>query len=153
MLDAGACPDTDRRRAISAFAQAPDAFLEEAWTLHAGGREIVPVRGPEVGLIMLRGRAGGGGAPFNLGEASVTRASVRLIDGTVGHAMVLGRNLEKARHAAAFDALWQLPERRGVVGREVVEVIERLVAEEDQFRAEETEATRVDFFTMTRGED
>ncbi|MBC7801444.1 MAG: phosphonate C-P lyase system protein PhnG, partial [Gemmatimonadaceae bacterium] len=29
------------------------------------------LRGPEAGLVMLQGRAGGTGQPFNLGEASV----------------------------------------------------------------------------------
>ena len=32
---------------------------------------------------MVRGRVGGTGAPFNLGEMSVTRCSVRLADGSL----------------------------------------------------------------------
>ncbi len=52
---------------------------------------------------MRRGRIGGG-APFNLGEACVARASVRLASGEVGHAMVLGRDTDHARLAAFFDA-------------------------------------------------
>lgn len=142
-----------RKRAISAFAQAPDGFLEDLWCRLSGGRELHPVRGPQVGLVMIRGRTGGGGAPFNLGEASVTRASVRIAEGKVGHAMILGRDPEKARHAAGFDALWQLPEARDLVETMVVTEIERRLREADQERAEETAATRVDFFTMVRGED
>ena len=65
------------------------------------------VRGPETGLVMVRGRAGGGGNPFNLGEATVTRATVRLETGEVGHAYCLGRDGDKAVIAACFDALLQ----------------------------------------------
>ena len=80
----------------------------------------VPVRGPEVGLVMLRGRAGGGGAAFNLGEASVVRATVKLGSGEVGHAVVLGRDAGHARMAAHLDALWHAPDWRGRVEDEVV---------------------------------
>ena len=145
--------ESRRKRAISAFAQSPDGFLQDMWAKLSGGRDLHPVRGPEVGLIMIRGRTGGGGAPFNLGEASVTRASVRIADGPVGHAMILGRDPEKARHAAGFDALWQLPEACEAVETQVVGEIERRRLEADQEKSEETAATRVDFFTMVRGED
>ncbi len=33
---------------------------------------------------MVRGRAGGGGSAFNLGEMTVTRCSVRIATGQVG---------------------------------------------------------------------
>ena len=146
-------PDNGRRRAVSAFAKADAAFLREAWERLGGGREILPLRGPENGLVMVRGRAGGGGAPFNLGEVSVTRASVRLDGETVGHAMVLGRDGDRATYAAAFDALWQVEAEREGVESHVVAVLEAALAEADRERRSETEATRVDFFTMMRGED
>ncbi|SMC91180.1 alpha-D-ribose 1-methylphosphonate 5-triphosphate synthase subunit PhnG [Fulvimarina manganoxydans] len=145
-----------RRRAMAAFAQAGSTFLADAWERLGAGRTALPVRGPEVGLVMVRGRAGGGGAPFNLGEASVTRASVRLEDrdgAVVGHAMVLGRDPDKAGLAARFDALWQVGDQRERIETEVVAPIEEALAEGDRKRTEETEATRVDFFTMVRGED
>jgi len=149
-------PDRDneaRRRAMSAFAVAPKALLEAGWELIPETIGIVPVRGPEIGLVMLRGRIGGGGAPFNLGEASVTRASIRLSTGQVGHAMILGRDAEKARLAAAFDAAWQDAALRELIEKNVVAPAVALEMEADRKRAEETEATRVDFFTMVRGED
>jgi alpha-D-ribose 1-methylphosphonate 5-triphosphate synthase subunit PhnG len=96
---------------------------------------------------------GGGGAPFNLGEASVTRASVRLSSGEIGHAVVLGRDADKAGLAAAFDAAWQNADFRRRIEDEVVTPALALEAEADRRRAGETEATRVDFFTMVRGED
>ncbi|MCD7110039.1 phosphonate C-P lyase system protein PhnG [Rhizobium sp. DKSPLA3] len=113
----------------------------------------IPVRGPEIGAVMVRGRIGGGGAPFNLGEASVTRATVKLDSGEVGHAIVLGRDTEKARMVAHLDALGQLAAWQAVIETDVVAPALALDAEERRQRAEETEATRVDFFTLVRGED
>ncbi|WP_416355472.1 phosphonate C-P lyase system protein PhnG [Aureimonas phyllosphaerae] len=143
-----------RKRAINALALAPRGFLKDRFAGFA--KEVppaLPVRGPEVGLVMLRGRAGGGGAAFNLGEASVCRATVRLATGEVGHAMILGRDTETARIAAHLDALWQTDAWRDRIETEFVTPALAADAEALERRAEETEATRVDFFTVARGED
>lgn len=147
-------PNQARRRAIGAFAVAVPEFLAERYArLAADAPAAVPVRGPEIGLVMLRGRAGGGGAAFNLGEASVSRASVRLGSGEVGHAMILGRDAGKARMAAHLDALWQNPSWRERIETEIVAPALAQDRERAAERAEEVEATRVDFFTLVRGED
>jgi alpha-D-ribose 1-methylphosphonate 5-triphosphate synthase subunit PhnG len=144
----------DRRRAMGALACMPAPLLAERYeTLAAAAPAALPVRGPDIGLVMLRGRAGGGGAAFNLGEASVVRATVRLSSGEVGHAVVLGRDTAHARMAAHLDALWQCPVWRDRVEDEVVRPGLAAAEAESRRRAEETEATRVDFFTLVRGED
>jgi alpha-D-ribose 1-methylphosphonate 5-triphosphate synthase subunit PhnG len=142
-----------RRRAMEAFAASDAATLAAAWDRIAGTTGATSLRGPEAGLVMLRGRIGGAGAPFNLGEASVTRASVRLASGEVGHAMVLGRDTDHARLAAQFDAGWQRPDWRAAIEAQVIEPALCRQAAADLHSAEETEATRVDFFTMARGDD
>jgi alpha-D-ribose 1-methylphosphonate 5-triphosphate synthase subunit PhnG len=101
---------------------------------------------------MARGRIGGDGRPFNLGEMTVTRAAVRLPEGETGFAYHLGRDRTKARLAAILDALWQRPERRGAVEAALAPVAARRAAE-DAAEARRTAATRVNFFTMARGED
>lgn len=111
------------------------------------------MRGPETGLVMVKGRIGGGGAPFNLGETTVTRATVRLASGTVGHAHVLGTGRKKAWYAAVFDALWQESPTRDFIETELLSPVEKRLSEEKQRKTKETAATRVDFFTMVRGED
>ncbi len=65
------------------------------------------LREAEHGLVMVRGRIGGDGAPFNLGEATVSRAAVRLASGELGFGYTLGRDREKARMIALCDALVQ----------------------------------------------
>ncbi len=142
-----------RRRCVSLLAGATADELFAAWDALKDKPEAKPVRGPETGLVMVRGRIGGGGSPFNLGEATVTRATVALASGTVGHAQALGTDKQKARLAAIFDALWQEDATRDHVENAVLAPVEYRIASEKKMKAEETAATRVDFFTMVRGED
>ncbi|MEL6060979.1 MULTISPECIES: phosphonate C-P lyase system protein PhnG [unclassified Methylobacterium] len=110
------------------------------------------LRPPETGLVMATGRIGGDGRPFNLGEVSVTRAAIRLADGSTGFAYHLGRDRPKARLAAILDALWQDPAQRARVDAALAEAAARAEAERQQ-AARRTAATRVEFLTVARGED
>ena len=82
--------------------------------------DYVELRPVETGLVMLQGRIGGDGAPFNFGEATVTRAAVRIASGEIGFSYVLGRDHDKARLAALCDALWQSATTRDALEREVL---------------------------------
>jgi alpha-D-ribose 1-methylphosphonate 5-triphosphate synthase subunit PhnG len=110
------------------------------------------LREPENGLVMLRGRIGGDGAPFNLGEATVSRAAVRLATGEVGFGYTLGRNRTKAQMIALCDALVQSNEFADAVEASVLTPLRAAMISERDRRAAETAATRVDFYTMVRGE-
>lgn len=110
------------------------------------------IRGPEVGTVMVRGRQGGTGAPFNLGEMTVTRCSVHLPCGTAGHAHVQGRDKMLARRAAILDALLQTGAAQDVSDR-VLGVLAKEEAARREIRARKAAATKVEFFTMVRGED
>jgi alpha-D-ribose 1-methylphosphonate 5-triphosphate synthase subunit PhnG len=102
---------------------------------------------------MLRGRIAGEGARFNLGEATVTRASLRLASGEVGASYILGRDGERARLAALVDALWQRADLRDAVEAHVLQPSRNRQDAERQTKAARTAATKVDFFTLVRGED
>lgn len=110
------------------------------------------LRQPENGLVMVRGRIGGDGMPFNIGEASVSRAAVRIASGEIGFGYVLGRDIEKARLIALCDALIQSEAFENVVEQNVVAPLRQELAESRAERAAETAATRVDFYTLVRGE-
>ncbi|WP_449394921.1 phosphonate C-P lyase system protein PhnG [Devosia riboflavina] len=140
-----------RKRALDVLASAPSKALAERWAAFGEQPAHQRIRGPETGLVMVRGRAGGGGAPFNLGEATVSRASVRIVTGEVGHGYCLGRDRDKAEAIAVIDALRQRD--AGRIDKEIITPLEALGAERDGVRAEETAATRVDFFTMVRGDN
>jgi alpha-D-ribose 1-methylphosphonate 5-triphosphate synthase subunit PhnG len=110
------------------------------------------LREPENGLVMVRGRIGGDGAPFNLGEATVSRAAVRLATGEIGFGYALGRDREKARMIALCDAMIQSSDHADAVETSVLAPLRVAVAAARQQKAAETAATKVDFYTMVRGE-
>lgn len=140
-----------RQEALGVLAGAEMNDLAAAWSTWANRPEVEMIRGPETGLIMLRGRTGGGGAPFNLGEATVSRASVRISSGEVGHGYCLGRDEEKARLIAVIDALFQRePEN---IEFAILRPLRDIAYERDKRVRCETAATKVEFFTMVRGED
>lgn len=108
-------------------------------------------RAPEIGTVMLRGRVGATGAAFNLGEMTVTRCTLRLGSGTVGHGYVQGRDRDHATRAALVDALMQGP-RAAEVRARVLSPLADIAASRSATRAAQAAATRVEFFTMARGE-
>jgi alpha-D-ribose 1-methylphosphonate 5-triphosphate synthase subunit PhnG len=110
------------------------------------------VRAPENGLVMLRGRIGGDGARFNLGEATVSRAAVRLDTGEVGYGYVLGRDGEKAQLIALCDALIQSNSHGDALETEVVAPLRDKLEQHRGRQAAQAAATKVDFYTMVRGE-
>jgi alpha-D-ribose 1-methylphosphonate 5-triphosphate synthase subunit PhnG len=110
------------------------------------------LREPENGLVMVRGRIGGDGAPFNLGEAMVSRAAVRLSTGEVGFGYTLGRDRQKARMIALCDAMVQSDKFAGTVEAQVIAPLRATMLAKRNHRAAETAATRVDFYTLVRGE-
>jgi len=110
------------------------------------------LRPPEIGGVMLRGRMGGTGAPFNMGEMTVTRCALRLEGGEVGHAYVQGRDRAHAERAALIDALMQTS-RADEVEAAILAPLASSRETRATARAAKAAATKVDFFTMVRGED
>jgi alpha-D-ribose 1-methylphosphonate 5-triphosphate synthase subunit PhnG len=140
---------TARKTWMSVLAKAAPARLA---VLLPDLPEHAVLRAPEVGAVMVRGRIGAVGAPFNLGEMTVTRCSVRLAGGQVGHAWVQGRDKDHAKRAAVVDALMQSDD----AARQGAAVIDVLAGEAETSaarRAGKAAATKVDFFTLVRGED
>lgn len=146
-------PANDRRAALAVFAAARADELSAAFATLPDQPVFETIRAPEPGLVMARGRIGGGGAPFNLGEVSVTRAVVRIAGGEVGFGHVLGRDTERALLVAKLDALWQVPRYRDTIEVEVIAPVRRRIEAEDAATRRKTAATRVNFFTLVRGED
>lgn len=141
-----------RRDWLAVLARAATAELE-AYVAGAGSLLAVQtVRAPEVGMVMLRGRIGGTGDSFNLGEASVTRCAVRLAGGALGVGYVLGRDRRKAELVALFDALLQDEADRPRWMEQVVIPLREQQAQRRDASSQAAASSRVDFFTMVRGE-
>jgi len=145
--------DAERRHALATLALADPGALKARWEAFGPKPAHTVVRGPETGLVMVRGRAGGGGAPFNVGEATATRCVVRLSTGQVGFGNVLGRDGERARIIALFDALGQSADHADRVRETVLAPLAEARAAAEREDAGQVAATRVEFFTMARGED
>lgn len=144
-----------RQRWMHALALAATDALAEAWQNWAPKPEVELIRGPELGLVMVRSRIDAGGNKFNLGEATVARATVRLHGASLaadalGTSYLLGTDLEHARLAAIFDALLADAGLRERVLAEVVAPLEFEQAERDAARRADARATLVDFFTVSR---
>ncbi|MFB9263490.1 phosphonate C-P lyase system protein PhnG [Bradyrhizobium erythrophlei] len=143
--------EVQRKAAMTVLAHSDAAEIAESLKAIA-----VPahesLREPENGLVMVRGRIGGDGAPFNLGEATVSRAAVRLATGEVGFGYTLGRDRQKARMIALCDALVQSAEFSSEVEAKVIAPLRAGLLADRNRKAAETAATRVDFYTMVRGE-
>ncbi len=147
--------EATRRRAARVLSLAATATLAEAWAAWPEPPIAEYLRAPEAGLVMVQGRIGGGGDRFNLGEATVTRATVLLRGGalageSVGTAYVLGGDTEHAWLAAIFDALLDDAATRERVLAEVIEPLEAAQAHRDRAALGEARSTVVDFLTVSR---
>jgi alpha-D-ribose 1-methylphosphonate 5-triphosphate synthase subunit PhnG len=143
---------TERQRWMSVLARAAGREVEQAWRALGETVRYRVVRGPDVGLVMVRARAGGTGTRFNLGEMTVTRCTVQVDGGALGHAWVGGRDTEHAERAAVLDALLQDPARRPRIEAAVVAPLAAAYQARRRASQERAGETRVDFFTMVRGE-
>lgn len=138
---------------MQTLALAEDEELETAYANFSDRPEWHFARKPETGLIMAQGRIGGGGAAFNIGEISTTRAVVTLATGETGYAYCKGRNQRRAAIIAFFDAVWQHPSLNHRLKTEIIQVLNQNIKTRDNKCARETAATKVDFFTLVRGDD
>lgn len=144
-------PRDGRREWLSVLAKAQPAELIAAWDALDARPGYQALRAPELGLVLVRGRMGGMGDAFNLGEMTVTRAAVRLKSGETGLAYVAGRERRHAEIAAAVDAMMQSEALRPQVEAPVVGRLRQAQDERRTLAARKAAATTVDFFTMVTG--
>jgi alpha-D-ribose 1-methylphosphonate 5-triphosphate synthase subunit PhnG len=137
---------------LAVLARATLAELESLAPAKNELPELKSVRPPEIGMVMLRGRVGGTGNPFNLGEASVVRCALRLGDGPLGVSYALGRDKRRAELAALFDALLQDPLHHDRLQRQVIAPLARAQAHARAQKQGDVAASKVEFFTFVRGE-
>lgn len=150
----GANPDiADRQHWMSVLARADLADLEAYWQSLPKHPEWRCLRKPEIGLAMVRGRAGGNGEAFNLGEVTLTRCVVELDPGVQGFGYVSGRSRRHAELAALFDGLLQsegfhqhTSHRSGLI-----DPLHRQWLSRREQTSRKAAATKVNFMTMVRG--
>lgn len=144
-------PNAARKEWLSTLAKAPATTLAAACADIQMPDDFSELRAPEIGGVMVRGRMGASGDAFNMGEVTVTRCAIQLSDGTVGHGYVQGRNVEHSRQAALVDALLQTS-RKDEIARKVIDPLKELLSSRHAELQAKADKTKVDFFTMVRGE-
>ncbi|KAJ55682.1 phosphonate metabolism protein PhnG [Actibacterium mucosum KCTC 23349] len=142
-----------RQEWMSLLAKSPKGVLSTLVDALGAAPSFSWLRAPEIGGVMVRGRAGGTGAAFNMGEMTITRCTLKLEEsGVVGHAYVQGRDKDHARNVALVDALLQT-ERAADIRASVLTPLAADMTTRRNTRAAKAAATKVDFFTLARGED
>ncbi|MFB6325600.1 phosphonate C-P lyase system protein PhnG [Pantoea sp. ARC607] len=144
---------TDRQRWLSVLAHSNAAMLETHWQALNLQPAFTLVRPAEIGLTRLQARMGATGNRFVMGDATVTRAVVQLEDGTLGYSYLLGRDKAHAERCALLDALLQQPETRPLLEEKIITPLAAWREEQRQLRAREIASSKVDFFTLVRGDN
>jgi alpha-D-ribose 1-methylphosphonate 5-triphosphate synthase subunit PhnG len=143
-------PPSERQHWMAVLARAGLADLEAYWQQLPEPPRYRALRTPEIGLAMVRGRAGGNGGAFNLGEVTVSRCVVELASGTRGFAYVAGRSRRHAELAAVFDGLLQ--DDRESHHAALIEPLHRRWLARRETLSRKASATKVNFMTMVRGD-
>jgi len=141
-----------RKAWMGIMAKTAASRVEEIWNSANYAPEYTYLRPSEIGGVMVQGRTGGTGSAFNIGEMTVTRCSVQLSDGTVGHGYVQGRSKRHAEISALVDALMQT-KISNEVRTLIIEPLNQEIEAAHASKRAKAAATKVEFFTMTRGED
>lgn len=141
---------TNRQQWMKLFSLSPECSLAELFQdLDLMPRLRVSL-GPETGLITVRGRISNEGDLFNVGDASVTKTEVILDNHIKGLAFTLGASKEKSLHAAGLDAVMQ--SGPDVPTQLRIKKLALELQDSRLKRAAQVTKTKVDFFTMVRGE-
>ena len=140
-----------RKSWMSLLATSSQSDLLNLWEQKKIKVNYVWLRTPEIGSIMAQGRMGVTGDKFNIGEVTITRCSLKLNCGTIGHSYVQGRNKKKAEISALCDALMQTKMSKEI-NKNIIIPLEKIKKDNKDKILSKAEATKVDFFTLVRGE-
>ncbi|MCU0227245.1 MAG: phosphonate C-P lyase system protein PhnG [Bryobacterales bacterium] len=142
-----------RREWFSILCLASESELQAAWERYGGDQPWRYLRAPEIVLVMVSARAGGDGQTFHVGEAPAVRCVVELgIAPVLGYACVVGRSIRKAVLIALLDARLQQLVASGQDCQPVLAPMRLRQRKQDEAVVAEAASTKVDFFTMVRGE-
>ena len=140
-----------RKSWMSLLATSNQSDLFNLWEQKKIKVNYVWLRTPEIGSIMAQGRMGVTGDKFNIGEVTITRCSLKLNCGTIGHSYVQGRSKKKAEISALCDALMQTKMSKEI-NKNIIIPLEKIKKGNKDKILSKAEATKVDFFTLVRGE-
>ncbi len=150
-MQAPAATEEDRKNWIALLGSADPADLETALK-NLAGIEYTGIVKPESGMLMVQARADGTGSRFNLGEVTVSRCILEVSGKYQGVGWIMGSDLRHAKLAALFDGLLQDPRYRPVIEKGLLSILEEKQKARDNQLLKDASDTRVEFFTLKRGE-
>ena len=153
MKNNNSCSVEERQRRMSVLARASYKDMLTLWNENPIELEYSVIREPEIGMVQIRGKMGNVGDRFNVGDATITRASVLLETGEIGHCYMLGRNIKQALLASRIDAVMQVKEYKDILNIQIIYPLEDIYKTIKQKQKKEVQTSKVDFFTLERGED
>ena len=146
---------TQRQACMATLAKAELKQLEELVKQLGALPKYSFLRSPEIGSAMVRSPIGGTDSNFNLGEITIVRCVVQIEQASgyiTGFGYVAGRAHRHAELAAVCDGLLQCPSWYEKINREVIQPLNRRRQQEQELKQRQTSATKVNFFTLVRGE-
>lgn len=142
-----------RQRWMSVLAHSQPEALHERMRMLNLAPVYEPIRAAESGLVQIQARMGGTGERFFAGDATLTRAVIRLASGTLGYSYQLGRDKQHAERCAVIDALLQEQPHFQTLMETLITPLEADRAARLAARQAEVNTSRVDFFTLVRGDN
>lgn len=144
---------TLRQHWMSVLATADFESLSKLWQAQSFTPDYQLIRAPEIGLAQVQARMGGTGNRFNVGDITVTRCVVKLENGDLGYSYLSGRNKPHAELTAVIDALMQSQTYQQELMQSLIEPLQALRDQKHQHRQQQVASSKVDFFTLVRGDD
>ena len=142
-----------RQRWMRVLAHSQPAALSARMSALSLAPDYDTLRAPEIGLVQIQARMGGTGERFFAGDATLTRAAIRLNSGTLGYSYVLGRDKAHAERCAVIDGLLQEQPYFQTLMETLIAPLEADRAARIAARQAEVNTSRVDFFTLVRGDN
>ena len=150
-------PAKKRQQLLSVLSVSELSAIQSYWQALSISPRYSLLKAPEVGMTMVRAKTGGTGQAFNMGEMTVTRTVIRLNDinaqnDVIGFGYTAGRNTQKSELIAVIDACFQLSEYAASITKLLLQPLQQLRQQQKNQQTAQVSATKVNFFTMVRGE-
>lgn len=143
---------TKRQYLLSVLAKSTLKNIQDCWAQLKLSPKYTFLKAPEIGMAMIRAKAGGAGQPFNMGEMTVTRSVIQLNTQQMGYGYIAGRDKEKSTLVAIIDACFQVEQWAMLIDEKLLRPLDQLLQHQHVEQQEKVNQTKVDFFTMVRGE-
>lgn len=144
--------DQQRRAALDLLSKSTTEAIREKWEPLNLAPQYVILKQPEIGMVMVQSKAAGRSPEFNLGEMTVTRTVIQLESQEIGYGYTQGRDKSRAELIALIDACLQVSAHKTTIEAEVLAPLEEALNLRNAEHAQRVERTKVNFFTMVRGE-